>query len=141
MYRFATIPMMYCLSFLFHVPSLAFICLATGNLFFGWISTTVTATLEILGQDDEVGLNWNPPWTREFLRGFKLVFRTHSTAKYLHYSLLHGLHRNCWKLTTYSWTCFLSCPNIVLGEVFWTWNLPTFSTLVKSTRLVCVSIV
>lgn len=66
-YGFATIPIMYCLSFLFQVPSLAFICLATGNLFFGWISTTVTATLEVLGQDDEELLRINDICMNVFL--------------------------------------------------------------------------
>uniref|UniRef100_A0A915KZX7 ABC transporter domain-containing protein n=1 Tax=Romanomermis culicivorax TaxID=13658 RepID=A0A915KZX7_ROMCU len=51
-YGYATIPIMYLFTFLFRVPSVAFIWLATGNLFFGWVTTTVTSMLEILGQDD-----------------------------------------------------------------------------------------
>ena len=50
-YRFATIPLMYPASFVFRVPSVAFVLLACANLFIGIITTITVVVLENF--DDE----------------------------------------------------------------------------------------
>ena len=45
-YRFATIPLMYPASFVFNIPSVAFVLLACANLFVGIITTITVFVLE-----------------------------------------------------------------------------------------------
>lgn len=51
LYGWASIPMMYPASFIFDIPSTAFVVLASGNLFIGVVSTIATFILEVM--DDQ----------------------------------------------------------------------------------------
>lgn len=46
--------MMYPFTFVFRIPSLAFIMLTIANAFIGWVTVMTTMMLEVLARDDEV---------------------------------------------------------------------------------------
>ncbi|CAG7823081.1 unnamed protein product [Allacma fusca] len=53
LYGWASIPLMYPASYMFSIPSTAFVALACGNLFVGVITTVSTFVLEQFGESDE----------------------------------------------------------------------------------------
>lgn len=52
--RFSVTPLMYAASYLFNIPSVAFLSMACFNVFIGMITTITTATLEQLGAERPV---------------------------------------------------------------------------------------
>ncbi|KAG1680694.1 ATP-binding cassette sub-family A member 1 [Nymphon striatum] len=54
MYGWASIPLMYPASYIFKVPSSAFVALASANLFIGIVTTVATFVLELFKEDQEL---------------------------------------------------------------------------------------